>query len=305
MNTSLASGRAAHARFRVFAAAVTGIAIFSAMDAVMKFLTLALDVYSVMFWRSLAGAAISGALYAWHRPPRPSRAALRVHAIRGAISAAMTLFFFWGLARVPMAEAIALTFIAPLLSLFVSAVVLKEHIAGRTIAASCIAVVGVIVIVSGQPRAEAGSDIRLGTIAILVSAVFYAFNITLMRRQALVAGPIEVAFAQSLVVAVLLAFGAPFLARVPDASLFAGIVGGAVLATAALLVLAWAYARAEASYLSTSEYTAFVWATLFGFVAFGERLTTATLLGAVLIVGGCAWGARQRPTALESPEATP
>jgi S-adenosylmethionine uptake transporter len=107
------------------------------------------------------------------------------------------------------------------------------------------------------------------------------------------------------VVAVLLACGAPFFARVPDASLFAGIVGGAALATAALLILAWAYARAEANYLATSEYTAFLWASLLGFVVFGERVTSATLLGAVLIVGGCAWGARQRPTVMESPEAMP
>jgi S-adenosylmethionine uptake transporter len=296
-------------RARVFAIALVGIAIFSLMDAVMKRLTLALDAYSVMFWRSLAGVVVSGALYAWHRPPKPTRAALRVHLIRGVISAGMAFCFFWGLARVPMAQAIALTFIAPLLSLFLSAVMLNEHIAARTIAASCLAAVGVLVIVAGQPHADSHADVALGTVAILVSAVLYAFNIALMRRQALVAGPIEVAFSQSVVVATVLALGAPFVVQLPEAAIAVpftvAIVFGAILATAGLLLLAWAYARAEASYLATTEYSAFVWASVLGFFVFGEHVTAATLAGAAFIVGGCAWGARQRPAALEGPEATP
>lgn len=290
---------------RAFAVAVAGIAVFSYMDAVMKGLSLALDTYTALFWRSLAGVIFSGVVYASRRPARPTRAALRVHVVRGSVSTGMALCFFWGLARVPMAEAVALTFVAPLLSLYLSNAMLGEAIARRTIVASLVAAVGVVVIVGGQWNAADAGDHGAGTAAILFSACCYAFNIALMRKQALVAGPIEVAFAQSVVVAVLLALGAPFAASLPDPMHVPTILLAALLATVSLMALAWAYARAEASYLSPSEYTSFVWAACFGWIVFGEPLSTSTLVGALLIVGACAVAARQRPTALASPEAVP
>ena len=51
----------------------------------------------------------------------------------------MAVCFFWGLARVPMAQAVALTFIAPLLSLYLSSILLGERVARRTIGASFVA----------------------------------------------------------------------------------------------------------------------------------------------------------------------
>lgn len=279
----------------VFAVAIAGIAVFSCMDAVMKGLVLAIGTYTTLLWRNIAGAVISGVIYAIKRPALPSRAGLRLHAIRGAVSAVMAVAFFWGLARVPMAQAIALTFIAPLLSLFLSAILLGERIQRSTIVASMLAFAGVLVILIGQWQAELGPDAFRGALALLASALCYAFNIVLMRQQALVAGPIEVAFSQSLVVSVLLALGAPFLAVMPDMRHVPMILLAATLATVSLLLLAWAYARGKASSLSPSEYSAFVWASLFGWLIFGEHVTLPTLAGAALIVTGCLIAASQRP----------
>jgi len=91
----------------VFAVAVLGIAVFSCMDAVMKGLVLAIGAYTTMLWRSIAGVAVSGLLYAVKRPALPTRSVAGLHVLRGAVSAAMAVFFFWGLARVPMAQAVA------------------------------------------------------------------------------------------------------------------------------------------------------------------------------------------------------
>jgi S-adenosylmethionine uptake transporter len=51
----------------------------------------------------------------------------------------------------------------------------------------------------------------------------------------------------------------------------------AVLAIGSMLLLSWAYARAEASYLAATEYTAFLWAALFGWLVFDEPLSPFTL----------------------------
>ena len=278
-----------------FAAALVGIAFFSVMDAVLKELVLAMGVYTTLLWRNLAGTVIAGGLY-WARPrARMTREALKVHAVRASVSTVMALAFFWGLARVPMAQAVALTFIAPLLSLFLSALLLGERVSRSTIVASSIAFAGVVVIVIGQWRTELGPSALQGTIAILCSSFLYAFNIVLMRRQALVAEPVEVAFSQSALVALLLALGSPFLATLPDLRHVPLLVFAAMLAVASLQLLAWAYARSDASRLSTTEYTAFVWAAVLGWLFFDESVTGFTLAGAALIVVGCVMAARPTP----------
>jgi S-adenosylmethionine uptake transporter len=289
-------------RSRVFAIAVVGIAIFSVMDAVMKRLTLALDAYSVMFWRSLAGVVVSGTLYAWQRPARPSRAVVRVHVIRGAISTVMALLFFWGLARVPMAQTVALTFIAPLIALLLAGLLLKERIDRSAIGASAVAFAGVLTILAGQARAEMGHEAFLGALAILVSAVCYAYNIILMRRQSLVADAIEAAFFQSATVMLFLLPAAPFAMAVPDARHAPMLVLAAVLATISLFLLSWAYARAEASYLAPVEYTAFIWASILGYLVFGETVGLPTIAGAGMIAGGCLIAARRKTQPIARPE---
>jgi S-adenosylmethionine uptake transporter len=273
------------------------------MDAVMKGLVLAMGAYTTLLWRSWAGVVVSGSLYAIRRPARPSRSGLKLHAIRGAVSVVMAIAFFWGLARVPMAQAVALTFTAPLLSLFLSAGILGEKISRITVIASLIALAGVGIILFGQWQSDMGPLAFRGAMAVLCSALCYAFNIVLMRQQALVAGPVEVAFSQSLVVAVLLSIGAPFFAGLPDVRHGPLIVLAALLAVVSLLLLAWAYARSEANYLSPSEYTAFIWASLFGWLLFGEKVVAPTALGAAFIVAGCFLAARQRPSGILEHEA--
>jgi len=287
----------------IFSVAVLGIAVFSCMDAVMKQLVLAIGAYAALLWRSIAGVAVSGLLYAVRRPALPSRAALVLHLVRGLVSSGMAVTFFWGLARIPMAQAVALTFIAPLLSLFLSAALLGERLSRRAILASLIALAGVGVILLGHAQAKLGPEALRGALAVLFSALCYAFNIVLMRRQAQEAGPVEVAFSQSLVVALVLACGAPWFAAVPDAVHAPLILLAAVLAVVSLLLLAWAYARGEANYLSPSEYTAFVWASLFGWLLFGEHVARLTLAGAAMIIAGCVIAARQRPPAILDAEA--
>ena len=277
-----------------FAVATLGIAVFSAMDAVVKGLSLALGAYNALLWRSFAGVAISGILFVATRTAWPVRSVMRVHLIRGSVSAVMAIAFFWGLARVPMAQAVALAFIAPLIALFLAAVLLKEHVGRTAIIASLLAIIGVGVILTGQARAEMGPEAFHGTLAILVSAVCYAYNIILMRQQAQVAGPIEIAFFQSLIVSILFTLALPFFGAVPALVHLPAIIGAAALATVSLLLLSWAYARGQASYLAPTEYTSFLWAALFGFLIFDETVSPFTLAGAALIITGCVIAARGR-----------
>src|SRR5262245_56179170 len=111
-----------------FAVATAGIALFSGMDAVMKQLTLTIGVYNAIFWRQIAGAAFGGAIFFGSKGRWPAWPVMRIHLIRGIVSSLMGLLFFWGLARVPLAQGVTLAFVAPLIALYLAAIILKEQI---------------------------------------------------------------------------------------------------------------------------------------------------------------------------------
>jgi len=277
-----------------FAVGTLGIASFSAMDAVMKGLSLSIGTYNALLWRTVAGALIAAAFFIGARNPWPGRAAMRVHLTRGLIGVPMALTFFWGLARVPMAQAIALAFVAPLIALYLAAFLLGEKIERRSLLASLLGFAGVLVIFWGQREAELGPDAFRGSISILCSAALYGYNIILMRRQALLAKPTEVAFFTSGIMGGSFLVAAPFLADLPPPGHAAEIVGAALLAFASLLLLSWAYARAEAQHLAPVEYTSFIWAALLGWLIFAEPVQPFTLAGAAMIVVACLIAATRR-----------
>lgn len=280
------------------AVACLGIALFSVMDGVMKALTLALGAYNAMLWRQMAGFAIGGSAFLATRSRWPSREVLKLHALRGGLGSVMALTFFWGIARVPLAEGIALSFIAPLITLYLAAVILKERIGARAVIASLMGIAGVGVILAGKLGAGHMTDDALwGVGAIFISALIYAYNLILQRQQAQLAGPLEVAFFVNLFGFAVMLTGAPFLAVVPSIDYLPAILLGAGLAFVSLQLLAWAYARAEAQVLVPVEYTAFIWAVIVGWYAFDEAVTLATFAGTILIVAGCIIAARQKAQA--------
>ena len=280
---------------RAFAVALGAVAALSIMDAVMKHLVLAIGIVAVSIWRSLANFLLGALLFLARRRRWPDRSTLGIHVTRGILVTVMAFLFFWGIGRVPLAQAIALTFIAPLISLMLAALFLGEEIAARSIAGSIAAFCGVAVIVIGQMHAQFGPDVLLGSAAIIGSALCYAVNIVMMRRQALAAKPLEINFFQSLTVMVMWFIALP-IAGVPSLPgwQWPWILVAATLSTFGTLLYGWAYARGEASYLAVTEYSAFLWASALGWLVFREHVSSATLAGAGLIVAGCLLAARRK-----------
>lgn len=285
------------------AVVIAGLFSYSAMDAVMKGLVLALGTFDAIFWRMLIGIALAGLLFVAVGNPWPPRRVLRIHLVRGVVTAAMGYAFFWGLGRVPLAEAIALSFIAPLIALYLAALLLKERVGRTAILASLLGIAGVLVILAGKMRGDFPVDAQLGVAAILFAAVLYAWNLILQRQQALVARPVEIAFFQYGIVTLIYLPLVPFFAGIPSGEWWVGLAGAAILGIASMMLISWGYARAEAQQLVSLEYSAFLWAALFGWLFFDETVTWATLAGTALIVSGCLLVARQKPAKAEIVEA--
>lgn len=273
--------------------ATLGIMLFSMMDAVMKGQALAMGTYNAMFWRMAMGALIVAVLYLPTRPVPASGRVLKIHFIRAALTAVMAYLFFFGLTRIPLAQAIGLSFIAPIITLFLAVPLLGERIGANAKLAAVLGFGGVMVVVGGELLAvDEGSD-AVGMAAVLLSAVMYAFNLILQRMQALVAKPLEIAFYQNTIVFVLLLVGVPFAVSWPASQLqWGGAMLSAAFAVASLMLMSLAYRQAEAQRLVVIEYTAFIWAAMLGWWFFAEPVTARTLLGTGLIVLGCLVSAR-------------
>ncbi|WP_228242206.1 DMT family transporter [Porphyrobacter sp. GA68] len=273
-----------------------GVGLFSAMDAAIKAAALAVGAYSAFFIRCVIGLALIAPVWRVTGGRWPARAALRVHLIRGVVVAFMGWSFFFAVVRLPLAEAIAISFIAPLVALWLSALMLGEKVRREAVIAALLGLAGTLVIVSGRiGRERMTEDAVLGLAAIIFSALLYAFNLVLQRQQALLAKPLEIGLFQNGVVALVLLGASPWLLQWPQTQhTWLAIIGGAVLAIGALLCFSWAYRRAEAQALVPIEYSGFLWAALFGWLFFAENVTVTTATGAVLIVLGCWITARPR-----------
>jgi S-adenosylmethionine uptake transporter len=296
--------QATHTPAVPFGVAVLGISTFAGMDVVMKSLSIELGVYNAMLWRTMIALCLAALLFAWKRQHWPQNSTIRLHVWRGTVTSVMAFLFFWGLVYVPLAEAIALSFIAPLLALYLAAAMLHEKIGGKAIFASVVGLAGALVIIGGKLSGDYSEESAKGIAAILLSAIMYAYNLILQRQQALLAEPTEIAFFQNGTVVTVYLLFAPFWAVTPPLEQLPYLAGAAVLGILSLLMLSWAYARAEAKILIPVEYTAFIWAAIFGWLVFDESVTMATLAGTALIVVGCLVAAKQQPQKVDHVEAT-
>ncbi|APE29292.1 DMT family transporter [Aurantiacibacter gangjinensis] len=271
-----------------FLTAIAAVACLSLMDALMKEASLAAGVFSASLLRSAFATALVAPIWLARDPRWPRGQVMRLHIERGIISALMALSFFFALTKLPIAEAIAISFVAPLIALYFAHALLGEDIVPSAVGASILGLAGTLVIVWGRlGRADFSADTAIGLASLAFSALLYAYNFVVIRKQSQLAGPVEIATFHAGIGALVQALAAPFFFTLPGTEML-GIIGiSALLTVAAAMAIAWAYARAEAQVLVPVEYTGFLWAALFGWLFFREEVTVPTMIGVVVIVVAC------------------
>ena len=269
--------------------ALLGVLLFSLLDTIMKAQALAMGTYSAMFWRMAFGMLFAFLLLFPRVQVRTiSGPALKIHMLRAALTTLMTYLFFFSLTRIPLAQAIGLSFIAPIISLFLAAPLLGERLQSNAKIAATLGFMGVVVVVGSELLSIDASSDLLGLSAVLVFALLYALYLILQRKHSLMASPLEIVFYQNIMVFGMLLLGAPFFVSLPaNAAQWGGAALAAAFAMGSLALMSMAYRRAEIQKLTSIEYTAFIWGALFGWLFFAEGLSVQTLLGTGLIVAGC------------------
>lgn len=275
-----------------FGRAVLGIALLSSMDALIKVVAARYPTFEITFLRFAFGTLFAGAVLAVRRPGWPSRETVVANSWRALLVVVTASSFFYALGRLPLAEAQALAFLAPIFIALFGVVLLGERIDGRIIVALLAGLAGMAVIVLGSGT-SGGERSWSGIAAALVSAVTYALSMVMLRARTTRDGVATIIFFQNIGPALLLAVPAGAVwttPAVPDLWLFLAI---GCLGTFGHLILATAFARVEAARLAPLEYTALVWAMALGYLGFREVPSLQMLAGSALIVVGAMVTARR------------
>lgn len=265
-------------------------AAFVSMDATVKSLAPGRDALQLTFLRFASGVVFALALWGWHRTPMPSRADWGSHGLRVVLLLVSLLGYFHALTLLPLAQAVAMGYTAPILVSLLAMLVLHERPSRWIWAALALGAAGVLVALWPELRraGDAGSAARIeGLASAALAAVAFSGVMVLARRQAQRDSLWTILLVQNLLPVLLLAGPAAAVWTPIAPGEWPAVVLLGLFATVGLLALTFAFSHLEASRVAPLEYTSFVWAALLGYALFGEVPTAWTAASALLIVGGC------------------
>jgi drug/metabolite transporter (DMT)-like permease len=287
------------------ALAIACLAIFllTVMDAVIKGLTATFGVHHILLMRYGFGGIVAGLWFAMRRPGWPTGAQWQGHALRTGVMLVTASLFFYALGRVPLAELFVIVFLAPLFVAILGYFMLGEALTSRTAAGIGLGFLGLLAIVLSDPAARLTGGAWDGVAAALLSSLTYALASVLLRKVATQEPASRIVFVQSLIGLPLLALVAlPTMPPLDAATLPMGMAVG-LLGAVGSLMLSYAFSRAEAARVSTTEYTGLIWAALIGWLVFAEEVRPTVWIGAALIIAGCLLAMRGKPKAPATPPA--
>ena len=254
---------------------------FSTLDATAKYLVQDHALFLVV-WARYAGQMLVVTPIAWHRAGAGfwRTRHLRMQLVRSLCLVIATACFFGALRFLPLAEGSAISFLAPMFAVVLSIPVLGERPTAARWVAAIAGFIGILVLV------RPGSAVFHPATGLLVLAAISNSLYQLLTRRLPNDSPYTTLFYSALVGAVGLSFALPF-AHTP-----ATVSAGDAMFLVALGVLAglghWffisSFLKAPASLLAPFTYLQMIWATLYGYLVFGQLPDGLSGVGMAIIV---------------------
>ncbi len=266
--------------------------LFALMSALVRYVSDVTPLGQVVFFRSFFAIVPVVVIYAWRRE---LAAALRTsrpfgHLGRGMISVAGMFFNFAALARLPIVDVTTITFASPLITVALSALILKERVRIYRWSAVAVGFVGVIVMLwphldVGRYTSAVMSAATLGAIFALVSAFTNAGSVIQTRRLTDTETTSSIVLYFSLFCTIGGLLTLPFGWIVPTLPQLAALVGLGMIGGLSHILLTESYRYAPASLVAPLDFAALLWAVLIGYWAFGVVPTSTVFIGAAIVAG--------------------
>ena len=268
-------------------------AFFFAITAgLIRFATREIHPFEAGFLRSFSGLLFMLPLVARGglagiRMKRP-----KLHLLRGTLSASGTLMWFSALAVLPVGEAVALNFTAPLFATMMAPFVLHEVVRARRWTACALGFIGVLIML--RPGVEAISS---GALLSIGSAATIACNMMIIRIVSQTDNTRTVVLTFSFYLSLFTLPPALFVWQTPSWEVLGAMALCGLLSTLAHLLLTRAMAIVEMSSIAPLDFVRLLFAAGIGFIWFSEVPDIWSAVGAVVIAGSAVYIARREALA--------
>jgi drug/metabolite transporter (DMT)-like permease len=257
-----------------------GVFFLAIMDASAKWLTSGYSIAQLILLGRLPAPVFAAALALAAGGLGTLRTArIGWHLLRSFFGALTMGTFFYALKLLPLADTVTITFVGPLFMCALSVPLLGEKVGPRRWIAILVGLAGVVVIL--QPS---GAGFGLGPVLALTAAFTYAVSVTISRRIS----NTETSHSMLFWFSAFLILGSGSLASLewttPRGSDIAVFIALACAGTLGQFLLTQAFRYGEISFLAPLEYTALIWAVMFGFLFWQQFPTPTVLAGAAIIV---------------------
>jgi drug/metabolite transporter (DMT)-like permease len=304
----------------IFAAILLKIAstfFFALMDAFARFAGQTVPVGEVVFFRSAFGIVPVVVFFAWRRElwralhtTRPTG-----QAIRGLLGVGGMFSNFASLARLPVADVMAIYFSAPLITVALAALILREQVRIYRWSAVIVGLFGVMLTLAPHlsigPAGALSAAAALGCLLAVAGAFFDAGAAIQVRRLTSSESTASIVLYFSLICMVAGLCTLPFGWVWPSGREFAALMLIGVLGGVSHLLLTESFRHAPASLTAPFDYAAILWGIALGYMMFGEIPGPLVIAGALIVVAAglfVLWRERrlglQRPQEMEGPAAT-
>ncbi|WP_188915660.1 DMT family transporter [Salinarimonas ramus] len=259
---------------------------FTLMAASIKLASETFPTGQLIFFRS-AFALVP--LLAWLAVTDTVVNAVRTHNVKGhllrsIIGATGMVLGFSALAYLPLTEAVAIGYAAPLIVVVLAALLLRETVRAYRWSAVGVGFVGVLVMLSPRLGSEALAEGASVGAIFGICAAFCTAGATIQVRRLTATERTGAIVFYFTAVTTLIGLSTIFFGWVmPTPGALAMLIGIGILGGIGQILLTESYRYADASLVAPFEYTTMIWATLLGWFLFGQWPQAAVIAGAVLV----------------------
>ena len=262
---------------------------FTAMATTIKLVSDRFPAGEIAFFRS-AFAVIPVMIWVGSRGMLPTifvTPRIGGHLLRSIAGATSMFFGFSALALLPLADATAIGYAAPLMTVVLAAILLREPIRIYRWTAVFIGFAGVLVILSDYAGVSGGSHPRssIGAVFALLGAFFGALAATQTRRLTWSEQPGTIVVYFSIFTALFMLVTIPFGWVRPRWEDMPLLIGCGVFGGVGQVLLTQSYRFGEASLVAPFEYVSMIWAIIVGYFLFSYLPTFTMLLGSAIVIG--------------------
>jgi len=265
---------------RGIALIMAAVFMFSAMDTLAKHMLKSYPMSALMWARYMVHIVVMAVLLGPCMGTRLLRTShLWLQMLRGVLLLASTIFFYFALRYLPLAEAAAISFVGPVLTALLSGPMLGDKVSRRQWFAVLLGFTGVLIIMR-----PGGGVVSLAAVFPLATAVLFSVYQIVTRRLSGREHPYTTLFYTAVVGAVITSIAVPLHWVTPTLVQAGFVVCIGLLGGLGHLLLIRAMEHASPSTLAPFVYSQLIWSTLLAYLAFGDFPEPMTLFGMVVVV---------------------